>query len=130
MSLKDRLRSRKEAKANLSNEVCEFDISVKKIIKAIEKVENPADLGNIVKEFSRFLNTLSAQDTTVTVKGRFDLGQRTLLNCILSNFEKSNNELVENNLLDDGENKGSKLVRRRKSVRAKLEAAAAREEEI
>ena len=123
MSLRDRIKSRREAKNAVGGESCEFNISVKKVIKAIENVSDPADLGNIVKEFSRFLNTVSAQDTTITFKGNFDLGQRTLLNCVLSKVVCGANDLEDSSLFASNETSGSKLVRRRKSVRAKLEAA-------
>ena len=123
MSLKDRIKSRREAKVSVGGENCEFNISVKKVIKAIENVSNPADLGNIVKEFSRFLNTVSAQNTTITFKGNFDLGQRTLLNCVLSKFVCGDGDFDTDGFLNQEETKSSKLVRRRKSVRARLEAA-------
>ena len=128
MSLKDRIRSRKEAKIAADNTNCEFNISVKKVIQAIEKIENPADLGNIVKEFSKFLNTLSTENTTITFRGNFDLGQRTLLNCILANFANTTNDFNETGLLSSEEKTTSRLVRKRKSIKAKLEAAAAKEE--
>ena len=123
MSLKERIKRRREAKNIINNETCEFNISVKKVIKAIDNVNNVADLGNIVKEFAKFLNTVSDKNTEITFKGNFDLGQKTLLNCFLTKFEKGNDDFEQDVLGDVEEKNSSKLVRRRKSVREKLEAS-------
>lgn len=127
MSLKDRLRSKKEAKAAAKAEMCEFNISIKKLTEAAGKVKNPADLGNIVKEFSKFLNTLTSVDAKITFSGSFDLGQRTLLSCILSNFIDDGKSSLKEVYYDDEEDEEvkpeSKLIKRRKSVKAKLEEA-------
>lgn len=132
MSLKDRLRSKKEAKATAKAEMCEFNISIKKLTEAAGKVKNPADLGNIVKEFSKFLNTLASVDAKITFSGSFDLGQRTLLNCILSNFIDDGKPSLKEISNEDDEYEEikpeSKLIRRRKSVKAKLEEASINEE--
>ena len=76
------------------------------------------------------MNTVSNQNTTITFKGDFDLGQKTLLNCFLSKFESENEEFIENTLQETEENGGSKLVRRRKSVREKIKAALDDEENL
>ncbi len=117
MSLKDRIKSKK---SSFSSEAGEYKISIAKLAKAASKVKNPADLGNIVKEFSRFLNAMDARDAQLIFRGNFDLGQRTLLNCVLSNF-------IDDGIYDEEEESEdetastSKLVRRRKSVKERLE---------
>lgn len=132
MSLKDRLRSKKEAKAAAKAELCEFKISIKKVTEAAGKIKNASDLGNIVKEFSKFLNTLASDDAKITFSGSFDLGQRTLLSCILSNFIDDGKASIKETAQDEEEpeekKSDSKLIRRRKSVKAKL--AQAQEESI
>ena len=123
MSLKDRLRSKKEAKSLAKSESCQFKISIKKVTEAAAKVKNPADLGNIVKEFSKFLNTLASEDAQITFSGNFDLGQRTLLNCILSNFLDDKKSSVAENTEEDIQEKPkpeSKLIKKRKSIKSKL----------
>lgn len=126
MSLKDRLRSKKEAKAALKAEQCEFKISIKKVTDAAGKVKNVSDLGNIVKEFSKFLSTLASEDAKITFSGSFDLGQRTLLNCVLAKFLED--EKKPEISFDDDENTEepkleSKLIKKRKSVKAMLKEA-------
>ncbi len=117
MSLKDRIKSKK---SGFSSEAGEYKISIAKLANAAAKVKNPADLGNIVKEFSRFLNAMEAKDAQLIFRGNFDLGQRTLLNCVLSNFiDDGIYEEDEEN--DTEDTSSSKLVRRRKSVKARLE---------
>lgn len=132
MSLRDRLRSKKETKieqektavVEKNNELCEFKISIDKIAKAVSNVENPADLGNIVKEFAKFLNTLSPKNTGLSLKGDFDLGQKMLLNCILSNFlvdnEKTAKETAKKEIIQEAPKEDSTLIRKRKSLRTKL----------
>ncbi len=126
MSLKDRLRSKKEAKAALKAEQCEFKISIKKVTDAAGKVKNVSDLGNIVKEFSKFLSTLASEDAKITFSGSFDLGQRTLLNCVLAKFLEDDKKPEIS--FDDDENTEepkleSKLIKKRKSVKAMLKEA-------
>ncbi len=117
MSLKDRIKGKK---GGFSSEAGEYKISIAKLAKAAAKVKNPADLGNIVKEFSRFLNAMDTKDAQLIFRGNFDLGQRTLLNCVLSNFiDDGIYEEDEEN--DNEEPSPSKLVRRRKSVKERLE---------
>ncbi len=134
MSLKDRLRSKKESKISAKAEKCEFKISIKKVTEAASKVKNSSDLGNIVKEFSKFLSTLASEDAQITFSGSFDLGQRTLLNCVLAKFIEDGKQQTkvtasqENDEEEQEENKEeSKMIKRRKAVRAKL-AQAAKEE--
>ncbi len=117
MSLKDRIKNKKSAV--FSSEEGEYKISITKLARAAAKVKNPADLGNIVKEFSRFLNAMEAKDAQLIFRGNFDLGQRTLLNCVLANF-------IDDGMYDeeDGDTETaapSKLVRKRKSVKERLE---------
>lgn len=132
MSLKDRLRSKKETKAAVkaaqNAESCEFKISIKKVTEAASKIKNPADLGNIVKEFSKFLNTLVSEDAKITFSGSFDLGQKTLLNCILANFIEDGKTVIksaaEETEEDEEEIKAeSKLIKRRKAVKARVAQA-------
>ena len=133
MSLRDRLKSKKESKAAAQRG--EYIISIAKVSNAVNKVKNPADLGNIVKEFSKFLNTLEAQNARIVFSGDFDLGQRTLLNCILGGFledgsskmnkETSVDETEENNT----EKNESKISKRRKAIRERLAAKAETESE-
>ena len=129
MSLKDRLKNKKNQKENSTNsdrlQLCEFNISVKKVIEAINNVKNPEDLGNILKEFSKILNTLAPENSKITFSGNFDLAQKTLLTCILSNFLSAS----QNTVLDIPQStEDSKLIRKRKSVRAKLKKAIQKEE--
>lgn len=119
MSLKDRLKSKKAAK--LLSESGEYRISVAKVAKAVSNVKNPSDLGNIVKEFAKFLNSMDAKDTQIVFKGNFDLGQRTLLNCVLSSFIDDGIQEDEDYDDIDEVKSSSKLIRKRKSVKARLE---------
>lgn len=118
MSLKDRLKSKKEAK--MLSEAGEYKISISKVAKAVAGVKNPADLGNIVKEFAKFLNSMEAHDAQIVFKGNFDMGQRTLLNCVLANF-------IDDGMCEDEDDEdmeeskpASKLIRKRKSVKSRL----------
>lgn len=126
MSLKERLRSKKEANNAAKAKMCEYKISINKVIKAIEKVPNSSDLGNIVKEFSKFLKTLTTDNAQITFSGSFDLGQKTLLNCVLSNFteeeKKSKLESEENDDEKEEQELEAKLIKKRKAVRAKLKS--------
>ena len=125
MSLKDRLRSKKEAKAALKAEQCEFKISIKKVTDAAGKVKNVSDLGNIVKEFSKFLSTLASEDAKITFSGSFDLGQRTLLNCVLAKFLEDDKkpEISFDDENTEEPKLESKLIKKRKSVKAMLKEA-------
>ena len=125
MSLKDRLRSKKEAKAALKAEQCEFKISIKTVTDAAGKVKNVSDLGNIVKEFSKFLSTLASEDAKITFSGSFDLGQRTLLNCVLAKFleDEKKPEISFDDENTEEPKLESKLIKKRKSVKAMLKEA-------
>ena len=125
MSLKDRLRSKKEAKEALKAEQCEFKISIKKVTDAAGKVKNVSDLGNIVKEFSKFLSTLASEDAKITFSGSFDLGQRTLLNCVLAKFleDEKKPEISFDDENTEEPKLESKLIKKRKSVKAMLKEA-------
>lgn len=133
MSLRDRLRSKKEAKTAAQRG--EYIISIAKVSNAVNKVKNPADLGNIVKEFSKFLNTLEAQNARIVFSGDFDLGQRTLLNCILGGFlEDGSAKMIKESSVDESdenntEKKESKISKRRKTIRERLAAKAETESE-
>lgn len=118
MSLKDRIKAKKEIRPDA--EKSEYKLSVAKISQAIGSVKNPADLGKIIKEFSKFLNTLEAQNASIVFSGDFDMGQKTLLNCMLSKFMEgsSKKELVLDE--EDEEKPASKLIKKRKSLKAKL----------
>lgn len=118
MSLKDRLKSKKESK--WLSEAGEYRISVAKVVKAVSGVKNPADLGNIVKEFSKFLNSMEAKDAQIVFRGNFDMGQRTLLNCVLANFIDDGIPSDEDDYETDETSPASKLIRKRKSVKARL----------
>lgn len=120
MSLKERLKNTKETKPKA--ETCEFKISINKLTSAVDKMENAEDLGNIIKEFSKFLKTLDANNSNIIFSGNFDLGQKTLLSCILSNFvnsEQEQEETTNETALETNEAK-SALIKKRQSVRAKL----------
>ena len=58
MSLKDRIKAKKQVKSqeNIDNTV--YNISIEKLTKAVSATANTADLGNIIREFAKFLNTL------------------------------------------------------------------------
>lgn len=130
MSLRERLKTKKEAKSIKKAGLLagKFDISIKKVTEAITKIKNPADLGNIVKEFAKFLNTMDAKDSKITFSGNFDLGQRMLLNCMLANFLEDGSKIEDIMTEDETDNElktkkaESKLVRRRKSIKEKLTA--------
>ena len=118
MSLKDRIKAKKEVRPD--TEKSEYKLSVAKISKAIGSVKNPSDLGKIIKEFSKFLNTLEANNASIVFSGDFDMGQKTLLNCMLANFMEDGSKkvlLLEN---EDVEKPVSKLIKKRKSLKAKL----------
>ena len=115
MSLKERLKNTKESKS----ETCEFKISIKKVTDAVDNMENSEDLGNIIKEFSKFLKTLDAKNSNIIFGGNFDLGQKTLLSCILSNFIEGKDKPNQNEENNEPELK-SELIKKRQSVRAKL----------
>ena len=133
MSLKERLKNRKEEKLAARAQACRFDISIKKVTEAAEKMENPADLGNIVKEFAKFLNTLASEDAKITFSGNFDLGQRTLLNCVLSSFltdSKKSGQIIDSYDVEEPEEikPEPKLIRKRKTVRERVKEALKEEE--
>ncbi len=134
MSLKDRLKNKtntkkaKKTENKQTGELCEFKISIAKVSKAINKVSNVSDLGNIVQEFSKFLSTLPTKDASITFSGNFDLGQKMLLNCVLGNFLEGEESSV-NEKNDDSTQKTekkvpqkepSKLIKKRKSIKSKL----------
>ena len=120
MSLKERLKNTKETKNKI--ETSEFTISIKKLTSAVDSMENAEDLGNIIKEFTKFLKTLDANNSNIVFSGNFDLGQKTLLSCILSNFIDTKDEQEET--ADETQNETteakSALIKKRQSVRAKL----------
>ena len=122
MSLRDRLKTKKEAKAvkKAALEEGEIRISIEKVTNAVAKMKNSADLGNIIKEFAKFLNTLEAQNASITLSGNFDLGQRTLLNCVLSNFLEDSSTLQAEEDGAEQEKPASKLIKKRKSVKQRL----------
>lgn len=117
MSLKDRIKSKKNS--GYTTEAGEYRISITKLAKAAANVKNPADLGNIVREFTRFLNAMETKDAQLIFRGNFDLGQRTLLNCVLANFI-DDGTYEEDDDEDFVSNESSKLVRKRKSVKERL----------
>ena len=57
MALKDRIKAKKETKLTQNKNICEYNISIKKATEAATKIQNSADLGNIVIEFAKFLHT-------------------------------------------------------------------------
>ncbi len=133
MSLRERLRSKKEAKIKKTQskpqqQLCEFKISIEKVAKAVNKINNVSDLGNIVQEFSKFLSTLPTENASITFSGSFDLGQRTLLNCVLSNFLEDGEKPAQTSFEEHEEDseptkEPSKLIKKRKSLKSKLEKA-------
>ncbi len=130
MSLKERLKSKKEAKIKKaqnkpSKELCEFKISIEKVSNAVNKVSNVSDLGNIVQEFSKFLSTLPTENASITFSGNFDLGQRTLLNCVLAKFLEDGEKLAPTIVAQEAQEQEeikepSKLIRKRKSLKTKI----------
>lgn len=140
MSLRDRLRSKKEAKAETietstksksDGQKCEFKLSINKVTKAVKNVKSASDLGKIVKEFSKFLETLATDDANITFSGNFDMGQRMLLNCILANFlddgeKTTKEEVVEvkeepTKATEEPPQEEPKLIRRRRSMKSRTE---------
>ncbi len=128
MSLRERLKSKKDAKATAQKG--EYVISIAKVSNAVNKIKNPADLGNIVKEFSKFLNTLETQNARIVFSGDFDLGQRTLLNCILGNFlddgakakQILSDAIIQDEQGDSSNIQETKISKRRKTIRERLAA--------
>lgn len=126
MSLKDRIKLKKEAR-NLAAKT-EYIISVDKVAKAITKMNSAEDLGNITREFAKFLNSLEAKNAKIVFSGEFDMGQKTLLNCILSSFLEDDSDEVDaevsaEDVLD------SKLIQKRRSLKSKLAVKKDEEEE-
>lgn len=128
MSLKDRLKNKvktKKPQTKPTGELCEFKISIKKVSKAINSVSNVSDLGNIVQEFSKFLSTLPTENANITFSGNFDLGQKTLLNCVLGNFlDNCVTETIgaadQNGDEKEQPKEPSKLIKKRRSLKSKL----------
>lgn len=123
MSLKDRIKAKKQVKSqeNIDNTV--YNISIEKLTKAVSATANTADLGNIIREFAKFLNTLEPQNAKITFSGDFDMGQKTLLNCILSGFLEDKVAKSESDTQTEVEvaDVEPKLIKKRKSVKARLE---------
>lgn len=118
MSLKDRIKSKKEAKISAAK--TEYTISVNKVASAIAGMKNAEDLGNITREFAKFLNSLDAKNAKIVFTGEFDMGQKTLLNCILASFlEDDAVESAEDSTEDVLE---SKLIQKRRSLKSKISA--------
>ena len=62
---------------------------------------------------------MDTKDAQILFRGNFDLGQRTLLNCVLSNF--IDDGIYDEDSDEDIEEKApSKLIRRRKSVKERM----------
>ena len=121
MALKDRIKAKKETtKTTQSKKNCEYNISIKKVTEATTKVKNSADLGNIVKEFAKFLNSLVPNNAKITISGDFDLGQQTLLNCLIANFIEEPINPIEELEKETKPKKESSLIKKRKSVKARL----------
>lgn len=140
MSLRDRLRSKKETKAETietsvksksDEQKCEFKLSINKVTKAVKNVKSASDLGKIVKEFSKFLETLATDDANITFSGNFDMGQRMLLNCILANFLDEGETATKEEVIEVKEEPAKtteeppkeepKLIRRRRSMKSRTE---------
>lgn len=117
MSLKDRIKLKKEAR-NCSAKT-EYVISVSKVAKAITNTQSAEDLGNITREFAKFLSSLEAKNTKIVFTGEFDMGQKTLLNCILASFLEDAVETTED--ADSQEDVlETKLIQKRRSLKSKL----------
>ena len=117
MSLKDRIKMKKEARnAAAKTQYC---ISVHKVAQAISKMKNAEDLGNITREFAKFLTSLEAKNAKILFTGEFDMGQKTLLNCMLASFLEDDSDDI---IVDETEDEviESKLIKKRRSLKAKI----------
>jgi len=119
MSLKDRIKAKKEEKSLAGR--TEYNISVGKVAGAISKMQNSEDLGNIVREFARFLSSLESKKAKIVFSGEFDIGQKTLLNCMLSSFFDENDLLDEGESITKTEDAEPKLIKKRKSLKSIIE---------
>lgn len=121
MSLKDRIKAKKEAKSLAAKS--QYNISIKKLAQAASKMQNADDLGNIVREFAKFMNSLEPQNAKIVFSGDFDMGQRTLLNCLLASFLEDDDadiqtEETQETDLDDVPT--PKLIKKRKSIKSRI----------
>lgn len=121
MSLKDRIKAKKEQR--IADRKTEYNISISKVSKAISSTKDASDLGNIIREFAKFLNTLEPQNAKITFSGDFDLGQRTLLNCILGSFleDELTNSQDSVESTDESTSESEILIRKRKSSKSQEE---------
>lgn len=121
MSLKDRIKAKKEAKSLAAKS--QYNISIKKLAQAASKMQNADDLGNIVREFAKFMNSLEPQNAKITFSGDFDMGQRTLLNCLLASFlEDDDSEIAKEDSkeIDIDDEPTPKLIKKRKSIKTRM----------
>lgn len=138
MALKDRLNTKKtqtkavkevkdiaEIYTSLDEkQSVEFNIPIGQLTKKILNVNDNAHLGAIVKEFAKFLDSLSDSDTALSLNGNFDIGKKALIACLLANIieEKPAAPVVNEQVAEEKpqEAEESKLIKKRKTLREKL----------
>lgn len=126
MALKDRLKTKtptegteklKDIYTSLDEkQKVEFDVSIKMLTKKILNVKDNANLGAIVKEFAKFLSSLSDCETSLALKGDFDIGKKALIACLLANItgDANTQPTVEE------ESEEPKLIKKKKSLKQRL----------
>ncbi len=126
MPLKDRLKSKQSE--NLpeitdvqpaQSDTVEFKVSTEKLTKKILSVKDNANLGAIVKELAKFLETLTDNNTELVLKGRFDVGKKALIACLLSNISE-NSEIISEIYNEDS------ALRKKRSLKEKIRNARAK----
>ncbi len=126
MPLKDRLKSKQTENSaelteetKLQTETVEFRIPTSKLTRKILGVKNDANLGSIVKEISRFFETLADDDTEIVLRGNFDIGKKALISCLLSN--------ISGNILTESSSTGEyNSLKKRRSLKEKIRSAKAK----
>lgn len=138
MALKDRLKNKKTTEVQEINDIkeiytsldekqaVEFNLSVSQLTQKILDVQDNANLGAIVKEFAKFMNSVSDNETILTLKGNFDIGKKALLSCLISNISEQNVPLQSE---PETPKEDSKLIKKRKTLREKLKKVRLNEEE-
>lgn len=137
MALKDRLKNKKTTEVQEIKDIkeiytsldekqaVEFNISVSLLTQKILEVQDNAHLGAIVKEFAKFMNTVSESDSILSLKGNFDIGKKALISCLISNIsDKKSFEQAQT----EQPKEDSKLIKKRKTLREKLKKARADED--
>lgn len=135
MVLKDRLKPKKQ-QIELSEpskddyltldeeQSVEFKVPIRQLTKKILSVKDNASLGAIVKEFAKFLDSLSDEKSNLSFKGDFDIGKKALITCLLANIiEDRDIEAEQPKESSEPASDSSKLIRKRRTLKEKLKNA-------